>query len=44
MKKLIQFLRQLFCHHKYQYTEINHDLINTMECKWCGKKKVIKVK
>ena len=43
MKKLILLLTQLFCHHKYQYTEINHDGLNTMECKWCGKKKVVKV-
>lgn len=44
MKKLILLLEQLFCHHKYQYTEINHDGLNTMECKWCGKKKkVVKV-
>lgn len=43
MKKLTQLLAQLFCRHKYQYTEINHDGLNTMECKWCGKKKVVKV-
>lgn len=43
MKKLILLLTQLFCHHNYQYTEINHDGLNTMECKWCGKKKVVKV-
>lgn len=43
MKKLILLLAQLFCRHKYQYTEINHDGINTMECKWCGKKKVVKI-
>lgn len=43
MKKIILLFTQLFCHHKYQYTEINHDGLNTMECKWCGKKKVVKV-
>jgi len=43
MKKLTLLLAQLFCHHKYQYTEINHDGLNTMECKWRGKKKVVKV-
>jgi len=43
MKKLTLLLAQLFCRHKYQYTEINHDGLNTMECKWCGKKKVVKV-
>lgn len=43
MKKLILCIHQLFCHHKYQYTEINHDGINTVECKWCGKRKIVKV-
>ena len=43
MKKLILLLRQLFCHHKYQYTEINHEGINTVECKWCGKRKIVKI-
>ena len=43
MKKLILLLTQLFCHHKYQYTEINHDGLNTMKCKWCGKRKIAKV-
>jgi hypothetical protein len=43
MKKLILLLTQLFCHHKYQYTEINHDGLNTMECKWCGKRKIVKI-
>lgn len=40
MKKLILFIHQLFCHHKYKYTEINHDGINTVECQWCGKRKI----
>jgi len=43
MKKLILLLKQLFCRHKYQYTEINHNGTNTVECKYCGKRKTVKV-
>ena len=43
MRKLILLLAQLFCHHKYQYTEINHNGYNTVECKWCGKRKIVKI-
>lgn len=36
-----RFLQQLFCKHHYRFTEIDHDGKNTVECKYCGKTKVI---
>ena len=43
MKNIALFIRQLFCRHHYRYTEINHDGINTVECKRCGKRKIVRV-
>lgn len=40
---MLRLLKQLFCRHHYKYTEINHEGVNTVECKYCGKRKLVRV-
>lgn len=48
MKKIILFIKQLLCHHYWQYTSINyydnkHRICTDVKCEICGKKQTLKV-